>query len=373
MDPRLLRPFLLTGVGAAGLWGLIYAVVGAWVPAVIALATAATILVLVIIRERLSLTVLSNLAVAVTYVGIGALVVTTGGYRGLVAPWLLVLAIVSAFFLTPRGTAIWSGILILLTLGLVLAPRAGLVYPDTIPAHLADVMFSLSLVTAVASGGILIYFFARLQYGARAAVGEANRNLLSMLDTVPEPLVVFEPEADGRFRCTYANAPMTAVIGEDPSGRLLEETPLPELEATRQHLTRVVRSGRQAGGPAAGPSPRRGEAHPGDQPAARGGRQGAADRHHRPGPHPPGGRSEAAHPLRAARCHRRAGRRRGARDPQSADGDRRHGGPHGGPRRRRRCGRTSTPSAPARSGRPASWTGSSSSPASRSRRASRWT
>jgi signal transduction histidine kinase/ActR/RegA family two-component response regulator len=248
MDPRLLRPFLLTGVGAAGLWGLIYVVVGAWVPAVIALATAATILVLVIIRERLSLTVLSNLAVAVTYVGVGALVVATGGYRELVAPWLLVLAIVSAFFLTPRGTAIWSGILILLTLGLVLAPRAGLAYPNAIPAHLADVMFSLSLLTAVASGGILIYFFARLQYGARAAVGEANRNLLSMLDTVPEPLVVFEPEADGRFRCTYANAPMTAVIGEDPSGRLLEETPLPELEATRQHLTRVVRSGRRLEG-----------------------------------------------------------------------------------------------------------------------------
>jgi signal transduction histidine kinase/ActR/RegA family two-component response regulator len=248
MNPRLLRPFLLVGVGAAGLWAGIYAFVGAWVPAAIALSAAAIILVCVILRERLSPAAISNLTVAVTYVAIGALVVVTGGYRGMVAPWLLVLAIVSAFFLTPRGTAIWTGILVLLTLGLVLAPRAGLVYPNTIPGELADVMFSLSLLTAVASGSVLIYFFARLQYDARASVGEANRNLLGLLDTVPEPLIVFEPSRDGRFRCAYVNDPMKRIIGDDPTGRYLDEVGLPEAGATRAHLREVMQSGRRIEG-----------------------------------------------------------------------------------------------------------------------------
>jgi signal transduction histidine kinase/CheY-like chemotaxis protein len=248
MNPRLLRPFLLVGVGAAGLWAGIYALVGAWVPAAIALSAAAIILVCVILRERLSPAAISNLTVAVTYVAIGALVVVTGGYRGMVAPWLLVLAIVSAFFLTPRGTAIWTGILVLLTLGLVLAPRAGIVYPNTIPGELADVMFSLSLLTAVASGSVLIYFFARLQYDARASVGEANRNLLGLLDTVPEPLIVFEPSRDGRFRCAYVNDPMKRIIGDDPTGRYLDEVGLPEASATRAHLREVMQSGRRIEG-----------------------------------------------------------------------------------------------------------------------------
>jgi two-component system, NtrC family, sensor kinase len=191
---------------------------------------------------------ISNITVAVTYVAIGALIVVTGGYRGMVAPWLLVLAIVSAFFLTPRGTAIWTGILVLLTLGLVLAPRAGIVYPNTIPGELADVMFSLSLLTAVASGSVLIYFFARLQYDARASVGEANRNLLGLLDTVPEPLIVFEPSRDGRFRCAYVNDPMKRIIGDDPTGRYLDEVGLPEAGATRAHLREVMQSARRIEG-----------------------------------------------------------------------------------------------------------------------------
>jgi signal transduction histidine kinase/ActR/RegA family two-component response regulator len=248
MNPRLLRPFLLVGVGAAGLWAGIYALVGAWVPAVIALSAAAIILVCVLLRERLSPAAISNITVAVTYVAIGALIVVTGGYRGMVAPWLLVLAIVSAFFLTPRGTAIWTGILVLLTLGLVLAPRAGIVYPNTIPGELADVMFSLSLLTAVASGSVLIYFFARLQYDARASVGEANRNLLGLLDTVPEPLIVFEPSRDGRFRCAYVNDPMKRIIGDDPTGRYLDEVGLPEAGATRAHLREVMQSARRIEG-----------------------------------------------------------------------------------------------------------------------------
>ena len=245
-DPRLLAPFLVTGGGAALLWTAIYAAAGTWVPAVITAAVAAGFGIMAAAVQRgASLRLVRHLSVGIGFTGIFALVAVTGGYTGVVAPWLPVLAVFGAFLLSPRGIAGWGAALVLLTAALIAAQTAGVTFPVMIPEAVIPTLFALSLATAVAAGVILIYFFSRLQYRARASVAEGSRNLRRMLDAVPEPLVVFTPRPDGGFDCSYANGPMTRIVGRELSGRELSESGFPEPEASRKHLIEVIRAGRR--------------------------------------------------------------------------------------------------------------------------------
>jgi signal transduction histidine kinase len=243
----LFTPFVLTAVSVTGLWTAIYLATGASVPAMITLCGLAGFsLCLPGKRSDTSLIgVRNHAAVGITFGIIFALYMVTGGTDGIAVPWLPLLALFSAFLLTPKLTLVWCLLLIVLT-GIILSIEARIQPLQTLPRDSPLPLDVLSVITAVSTAAVLTYFFSRAHHAAHISVSAANRNFVRMLDTVPEPLAVFAPHEGGQFVCTYANHPLTTRVGAKVQGLFVDELPVGGVERFQRHLADVVRSGERS-------------------------------------------------------------------------------------------------------------------------------